>query len=182
MDFEGTVGDLLLSSLGGMVDDLFYKAEVERPLTIQNLREKQVQELSGGELQRVALALALGSKDAEVFLLDEPSAYLDSNQRMEAANAIRRVMEKAGRSAFIVDHDIYFLDLVSDSIMVFDGKPSAEGHGAGPFAMREGMNLFLKMVGITFRRDADTKRPRINKLGSALDKEQKEKGEYYYSE
>jgi len=182
MDFEGTVGDLMLTTLGGMLDDLFFKAEVERPLNIRNLWDKQVQELSGGELQRVALALALGVKDAEVFLLDEPSAYLDSNQRMEAANAIRRVMEKASRSAFIVDHDIYFLDLVSDSIMVFDGKPSVEGHGAGPFAMREGMNRFLKNVGITFRRDADTKRPRINKLNSALDKEQKHSGEYYYSE
>jgi ATP-binding cassette subfamily E protein 1 len=182
MDFTGTVGDLLLSELGGMVDDLFFKAEVERPLNLRNLWEKQVQELSGGELQRVAIALALGRKDADLYLVDEPSAYLDSNQRMEAANAIRRVMEKSGKAAFIVDHDIYFLDLVSDSIMVFEGTPSVEGRGAGPFNMRDGMNRFLKSVGITFRRDADTKRPRINKLDSRLDKEQKVKGEYYYSE
>jgi len=182
MDFEGSVGDLMLSKLGGMVDDLFFKAEVERPLTIRNLWEKQVQELSGGELQRVAIALCLGMKDIDLYLIDEPSAYLDSNQRMEAANAIRRVMEKTGKAAFIVDHDIYFLDLVSDSIMVFEGTPSVEGRGAGPFDMRSGMNRFLKSVGITFRRDADTKRPRINKQDSRLDKEQKEKGEYYYSE
>jgi ATP-binding cassette subfamily E protein 1 len=182
MDFDGSVGDLMLSKLGGMVDDLFFKAEVERPLTIRNLWEKQVQELSGGELQRVAIALALGMKDVDLYLIDEPSAYLDSNQRMEAANAIRRVMEKSGKAAFIVDHDIYFLDLVSDSIMVFDGTPSVMGTGAGPFDMRTGMNRFLKSVGITFRRDADTKRPRINKMGSRLDKEQKERGEYYYSE
>jgi len=182
MDFDGSVGDLMLSTLGGMVDDLFFKAEVERPLTIRNLWEKQVQELSGGELQRVAIALALGMKDVDLYLIDEPSAYLDSNQRMEAANAIRRVMEKSGKAAFIVDHDIYFLDLVSDSIMVFEGTPSVEGRGEGPFDMRTGMNRFLKSVGITFRRDADTKRPRINKLDSRLDKEQKERGEYYYSE
>jgi ATP-binding cassette subfamily E protein 1 len=182
MDFTGTVGELLLSNLGGITEDPFFKAEIEKPLELRNLREKQVQELSGGELQRTAIALALGVKDADLFLLDEPSAYLDSNQRMEAANAIRRVMEKSGKAAFIVDHDIYFLDLVSDSIMVFEGTPSVEGRGAGPFPMREGMNRFLKMVEITFRRDADTKRPRINKLDSRLDKEQKEKGEYYYSE
>jgi len=182
MDFTGTVGELLLSKLGGMMDDLFFKSEVERPLSIRNLWEKQVQELSGGELQRVAIALALGMKDVDLYLIDEPSAYLDSNQRMEAANAIRRVMEKSGKAAFIVDHDIYFLDLVSDSIMVFEGTPSVDGRGAGPFAMREGMNRFLKGVGITFRRDADTKRPRINKLDSRLDKEQKARGEYYYSE
>jgi ATP-binding cassette subfamily E protein 1 len=182
MDFDGTVGDLLISTLGAMTEDLFFKAEVEKPLNLRGIWEKQVQELSGGELQRVAISLALGVKDAGLFLLDEPSAYLDSNQRMEAANAIRRVMEKSGKAAFIVDHDIYFLDLVSDSIMVFEGTPSVEGRGAGPFPMREGMNRFLKMVGITFRRDADTKRPRINKQDSRLDKEQKEKGEYYYSE
>ena len=182
MDFIGTVGDLMLSRLGGTLDDLFFKAEVERPLTIRNLWEKQVQELSGGELQRVAIAIALGMKDVDLYLIDEPSAYLDSNQRMEAANAIRRVMEKSGKAAFIVDHDIYFLDLVSDSIMVFEGTPSVEGRGAGPFDMRTGMNRFLKSVGITFRRDADTKRPRINKLDSRLDKEQKEKGEYYYQD
>jgi ATP-binding cassette subfamily E protein 1 len=182
MDFVGTVGDLMLSNLGGMMDDLFFKAEVERPLNLRNLWEKQVQELSGGELQRVAIALALGMKDVDLYLIDEPSAYLDSNQRMEAAGAIRRVMEKSGKAAFIVDHDIYFLDLVSDSIMVFEGTPSAEGRGAGPFDMRTGMNRFLKGVGITFRRDADTKRPRINKLDSRLDKEQKERGEYYYQD
>ncbi|MGQ9582987.1 MAG: ribosome biogenesis/translation initiation ATPase RLI [Thermoplasmatota archaeon] len=180
LDHEGSVGELMLSSLGGAVEDIFFKAEVERPLAIRGIWEKRVKELSGGELQRVALALCLGARDAELFLIDEPSAYLDSNQRMEAASTIRRVMEKSGRSAFIVDHDIYFLDLVSDSIMVFEGRPGVEGRGAGPFDMRTGMNRFLRGVGITFRRDSETMRPRINKLGSRLDREQKERGDYYY--
>jgi ATP-binding cassette subfamily E protein 1 len=136
--------------------------------------------LSGGELQRVAIALCL-SREADLYLMDEPSAYLDSNQRMEAAKTVRRVMEKRGRSALVVDHDIYFVDMVSDSIMVFSGSPGKEGYGRGPFDMRAGMNLFLKEVNVTFRRDNDTNRPRINKLDSRLDREQKEKGEYYYS-
>ena len=117
-----------------------------------------------------------------MYLLDEPSAYLDSNQRMEAAKTVRRVMEKRGRSALIVDHDIYFLDMVSDSIMVFSGHPGKEGRANGPFDMRAGMNMFLKEVDVTFRRDNDTNRPRINKPGSRLDREQKERGEYYYSQ
>jgi ATP-binding cassette subfamily E protein 1 len=48
--------------------------------------------------------------------------------------------------------------------------------------MRQGMNMFLAMVDVTFRRDNDTNRPRINKPGSRLDREQKSKGEYYYNE
>jgi ATP-binding cassette subfamily E protein 1 len=139
-----------------------------------------VNTLSGGELQRVAIAICL-SRDADMYLLDEPSAYLDSNQRMEAAKTVRRVMEKRGRSALIVDHDIYFLDMVSDSMMVFTGKPGREGQANGPFDMRAGMNMFLEHVDVTFRRDNDTNRPRINKPGSTLDREQQEKGEYYYS-
>ena len=90
-------------------------------------------------------------------------------------------MEKEARTGLIVDHDVYFIDLVSDSIMVFGGEPAVHGHGVGPFPMREGMNRFLKDVHITFRRDADTNRPRINKLDSRLDREQKLTGEYYYA-
>ena len=80
----------------------------------------------------------------------------------------------------VVDHDIYFLDMVSDSMMVFDGVPGQSGHGKGPFDMRGGMNMFLEQVDVTFRRDNDTNRPRINKPGSRLDREQKSAGEYYY--
>ena len=90
-------------------------------------------------------------------------------------------MEKRGRSAMIIDHDIYFLDMVSDTMMVFEGKPGSEGRATGPYDMRDGMNKFLAKVDVTFRRDNDTDRPRINKPGSRLDREQKERGEYYYS-
>ena len=82
----------------------------------------------------------------------------------------------------VVDHDVYFIDLVSDSIMVFRGESSVEGHGSGPFNLREGMNAFLKAADVTFRRDFETKRPRINKRGSRLDREQKSSGEYFYQE
>lgn len=101
---------------------------------------------------------------------------------MEAAKCISGMMEKTGRSALIVDHDIYFIDMVSDSLMVFGGEPGHHGIAEGPYRMREGMNKFLKSVDITFRRDADTHRPRINKEGSNLDRTQKSVGEYYYAE
>jgi ATP-binding cassette subfamily E protein 1 len=180
-DFGGTVEELLLTQRSEMLESGFFQAEIEAPLALKRLYHKPVDALSGGELQRVAIALCLSAK-ADMYLLDEPSAYLDSNQRMEAAKTIRRVMEKTGRSAMVVDHDVYFIDLVSDSIMVFEGESSVRGHGAGPFGLREGMNRFLKAVDVTFRRDFETHRPRINKRSSRLDKDQKASGEYFYQE
>jgi ATP-binding cassette subfamily E protein 1 len=179
-DFDGTVKDLLHSAAFDTVQSGFFQGEVMSPLGIKHLMEKSVKTLSGGELQRVAITLCL-AREADIYLFDEPSAYLDSNQRMNAAKTIRRMMEKSGKSGMIVDHDIYFLDMVSDSMMVFGGNPGHTGIGEGPFAMRDGMNRFLKAVDITFRRDADTHRPRINKPDSRLDREQKSIGEYYYS-
>ncbi len=179
-DFDGTVRDLLFAKAYDTVNTSFFNGEVIEPLGVKYLMDKSVSKLSGGELQRVAITLCLAT-EADIYLFDEPSAYLDSNQRMNAAKTIRRMMEKSGRSAMVVDHDIYFLDMVSDSMMVFGGEPGHHGIGEGPFDMRDGMNKFLSAVDITFRRDADTHRPRINKPESRLDREQKSKGEYYYA-
>ena len=179
-DFDGTVRDLLFAKAYDTVNTSFFNGEVIEPLGIKYLMDKSVSKLSGGELQRVAITLCLAT-EADIYLFDDPSAYLDSNQRMNAAKTIRRMMEKSGRSAMVVDHDIYFLDMVSDSMMVFGGEPGHHGIGEGPFEMRDGMNKFLSAVDITFRRDADTHRPRINKPESRLDREQKSKGEYYYA-
>jgi ATP-binding cassette subfamily E protein 1 len=179
-DFDGTVRDMLYRKDYERVTSSFFEGEVIEPLSVKYLMDKQASNLSGGELQRVAIAMCLLS-DADIYLFDEPSAYLDSNQRMNAAKTIRRMMEKSGRSGMIVDHDIYFLDMVSDSMMVFGGDPGHHGIGEGPYDMREGMNKFLTAVDITFRRDAESHRPRINKPDSRLDREQKSNGEYYYS-
>ncbi len=179
-NYDGTVEELLNFTLKERMLNNFYRAEVLHPLRIKYLYNKEVGNLSGGEMQRLAIALSLGL-DANLYLLDEPSAYLDSNERMVAAKVIRRYMENLGKSAMIVDHDVYFMDIVADSIMVFSGDPGKHGIGRGPYAMREGMNMFLKNVDITFRRDGDTNRPRINKPDSFNDREQKSKGEYYYA-
>jgi len=179
-DFDGSVRDYFIIELKEAFGSGFFKAELEGPLGLKHLYDKEMSRLSGGEQQRVAVAKAL-AREADLYLLDEPSAYLDANQRMEVAKIIRRVIEKRGRSGLIVDHDVYFIDLVSDTMMVFKGEPSVSGTAVGPLELREGMNLFLKDVGITFRRDMETKRPRINKLGSRLDEEQRRKGEYYYA-
>ena len=174
-----TVRELLSSTVGKDLESGFFQAEVFHPLNIKYLMEKGIDTLSGGELQRVAIAECLG-RQADIYLLDEPSAYLDSSQRMTAAKVIRRAIEKMGKTALVVDHDVYMIDLTSDSLMVFSGRPGVRGSCEGPMPMRDGMNRFLKDVDITFRRDPDSGRPRINKKDSRLDREQKTKGEYYY--
>lgn len=179
-DFGGSARELLTTELGDDWESGFFTSEVLDPLDLPSLLDLDVQALSGGQLQRLAVALCLG-READIYLLDEPSAYLDSNQRMEAARTLRRVMENRGTSGMIVDHDVYFIDLVADSIMVFGGEPSVRGQGEGPLPMRDGMNRFLRDADVTFRRDADTNRPRINKPASRLDREQRSAGEYYYA-
>ena len=99
---------------------------------------------------------------------------------MNVARIIRRVIENNKKSAIVVDHDIYLIDLISDALIVFKGEQGVYGNSRGPMEMRDGMNMFLKDLGITFRRDETTRRPRINKLNSALDRQQKASGEYYY--
>jgi ATP-binding cassette, sub-family E, member 1 len=178
-DFEGTVRDLIITQAPHLLNSSFHEAEIVHPLQLRPLLEKDVDQLSGGELQRVAIALAL-AREADLYLLDEPSAYLDSNQRMVAARTIRRVLEKEAKAGFVVDHDVYFIDMVSDSLMVFGGEPGRRGDAVGPLDLRTGMNRFLAGLDVTFRRDPDSHRPRINKPGSGLDREQRSQGEYYY--
>lgn len=178
-DFEGSCEDLLFQTLKEKMSDNFVKNELLGPLEINPIMEESVQSLSGGELQRLSIALTL-AQDVDLYLLDEPSANLDSSKRMEVAKIIRRTMENRRKTALVIDHDIYFIDMISDNLLVFQGTPAREGTTVGPMSMREGMNTFLKSVDITFRRDHKSKRPRINKPGSSMHREQVSSGEYYY--
>ncbi len=156
-----------------------YNIELVRPLNLQPLFMKKISTLSGGELQRVLIAKTL-SEDADLYLLDEPSAYLDADQRVKAAKVMKDFATNNKKALLVVDHDLLFLDLISDSLIVFEGKPAELGKVIGPLPMREGMNRFLRTLGVTLRRDVESKRPRINKENSRKDREQKSKGEYYY--
>lgn len=180
VDYEGTVYELLSKIDPAKLLSNFYKTELLNPLGLPDLYERKVDDLSGGELQRVAIAACL-LRDADLYLLDEPSAYLDVEQRLAVSRAIRHLMEKNEKTALVVEHDVLMIDYISDRIMVFEGEPGEHGKALPPMGMRDGMNRFLSNVGITFRRDPDTGRPRANKEGSVKDREQKEIGEYYYT-
>jgi len=146
-----------------------------KPLGVDKLFDKIVKNLSGGELQRVSIAICLGRK-ADIYLMDEPSAYLDVNQRINLAKILKKKSEE--NTIVVIDHDLLFLNYISDDSMVFTGNQSVEGF-AEIMSLSDGMNKFLKEIGITFRKDPENNRPRANKIGSQKDQEQKYNGIYY---
>jgi ATP-binding cassette subfamily E protein 1 len=152
--------------------------ELVKRLRINKLLERNIADLSGGELQKVAVAVTL-AQEADVYILDEPSAYLDVEERLTVARVIRRIVEERGKTAIVVEHDLLLQTFVSDKIMVFWGEPAVRGMGLQPTEPRLGLNALLKQLDVTVRRDPESGRPRINKPGSVLDREQRQKGIYY---
>ncbi|MDA4126945.1 MAG: ribosome biogenesis/translation initiation ATPase RLI [Thaumarchaeota archaeon] len=177
--FEGTVEEFFNSSLGTKYGDPVLQDTLAVPLRMEKLLARTMGDLSGGELQKVAIVATM-AQDSEVYALDEPSAFLDVEDRFVVARAINRMVKARGKAAVVIDHDLQVVDIVSDRLMVFAGKPGESGEASTPLTKEEGMNEFLKLVGLTYRRDVNTKRPRVNKPGGKLDREQKERGAYYY--
>ena len=177
--FPGTVRELLHKRIRDAYVHPQFVSDVMKPLLIDPLLDQAVTHLSGGELQRVAIALALG-QPADIYLIDEPSAYLDSEQRIIAAKVIKRFIMHAKKTAFVVEHDFIMATYLADRVVVYSGTPSSAATAHAPQALLPGMNQFLKSLDITFRRDPTNYRPRINKLHSTKDQEQKAAGSYYY--
>ncbi|KAL0140577.1 translation initiation factor RLI1 [Mucor lusitanicus] len=179
--FKGTVRMLFLKKIKGAFLNPQFNTDVIKPLNIENIIDQEVMHLSGGELQRVAIVLALG-QPADIYLIDEPSAYLDSEQRIIAAKVIKRFIIHFKRTAFIVEHDFIMATYLADRVVVYDGTPSVHAVANTPQSLLSGMNKFLASLQITFRRDPTNYRPRINKLDSQLDQDQKSSGNYFFLE
>lgn len=177
--FKGSVRALLHDKIRDAYTHPQFVTDVMKPMQIESIIDQDVQNLSGGELQRVALALCLG-KPADVYLIDEPSAYLDSEQRLMAARVIKRFILHAKKTAFVVEHDFIMATYLADRVIVFDGIPSRNTIANAPQNLLAGMNKFLSQLEITFRRDPNNFRPRINKLNSIKDVEQKKSGNYFF--
>ncbi|KAG1335048.1 ABC transporter E family member 2 [Cocos nucifera] len=177
--FQSTVRHLLHQKIRDSYMHPQFTTDVMKPLQIEQLMDQEVVNLSGGELQRVALCLCLG-KPADIYLIDEPSAYLDSEQRIVAAKVIKRFILHAKKTAFVVEHDFIMATYLADKVIVYEGRPSVDCIANAPQSLVSGMNRFLSHLDITFRRDPTNYRPRINKLDSTKDREQKAAGSYYY--
>jgi ATP-binding cassette subfamily E protein 1 len=162
------------------IDKAIFNAEIKNQLELDPIMNQKIKNLSGGELQKVAIAYVL-SKETDIYLLDEPSAFLDIEQRLLVANVIKSIINKKEKSALIVDHDLLFIDYISDRILLFEGIPSKKGVANKIDSIENSFNKFLKEQEITFRQDPQTKRPRANKLGSQKDEEQKKENKYYFT-
>lgn len=177
--FPGTVRQLFFKKIRASFLHPQFQTDVVKPLKIDNIIDQEVQTLSGGELQRVAIVLALGVP-ADIYLIDEPSAYLDSEQRIICSKVIRRFILHSKKTAFIVEHDFIMATYLADRVIVFEGQPSIKSFAKSPESLLTGCNRFLKNLNVTFRRDPNSYRPRINKLDSQMDKEQKSNGNYFF--
>lgn len=179
--FTGTVRQLFFKRIKTAFLSPQFQTDVYKPLKMDDFIDQEVQNLSGGELQRVAIVLALGMP-ADIYLIDEPSAYLDSEQRIVAARVIKRFIMHTKKTAFIVEHDFIMATYLADRVIVFDGQPSVDARAQAPESLVGGCNRFLKSLDVTFRRDPNSYRPRINKYNSQMDQEQKLAGNFYFLE
>jgi ATP-binding cassette, sub-family E, member 1 len=178
-EYDGDVRSLMYMAYLNPIEGSAIEQQIIVPMGVKKLYEKNVKNLSGGELQKVAVAASL-LRQADIYALDEPSAFLDAEERIAVAKFLQRFIRAQGKSAIIIDHDVHLIDLVSDNLVIFEGQPGLQGSATEPIKKEEGMNRFLKELSITYRRDETTGRPRVNKEGGRLDREQKESGNYYY--
>ncbi|MCE9617426.1 MAG: ribosome biogenesis/translation initiation ATPase RLI [Nitrosarchaeum sp.] len=178
-DIDAEVIALLDKANGGAIEGSQEEEQILEPLKIKKLYNKSVKNLSGGELQKVSVAACLLQK-VDLYALDEPSAFLDVEDRITIAKFLQKFVRSFGKTAIVIDHDIQLMDLISDSMIIFEGVSGISGHATSPMPKADAMNRFLKSLDMSFRRDERSLRPRVNKLESRLDKEQKSSGNFYY--
>jgi ATP-binding cassette subfamily E protein 1 len=178
-EYNGSVKSILSIAYENDIEGSFIEEQILAPIGLKKLYEKSVKNLSGGELQKVAVAACL-IRNADIYALDEPSAFLDAEDRIALAKFIQRYVRANEKTAIIIDHDVQLIDLMADSLIIFEGVPGRSGEASQPLSKEAGMNRFLEALSITYRRDESTGRPRVNKDDSRLDRSQKESGNYYY--
>ena len=88
-----------------------------------------------------------------MYALDEPSAFLDVEDRIAVAKFLQKFVRSYGLSAIVIDHDIQMMDLISDTMVLFEGVSGTKGKASAPLAKADAMNRFLRSLGISFRRD-----------------------------
>jgi len=178
-DIDAEVIALLDKANGGSIEGSQEEEQILEPLKIKKLYNKSIKNLSGGELQKISVASCLLQK-VDLYALDEPSAFLDVEDRITIAKFLQKFVRSFGKTAIVIDHDIQLMDLISDSMIIFEGMSGLSGHATSPMPKADAMNRFLKSLDMSFRRDEKSMRPRVNKLESRLDKEQKNSGNFYY--
>jgi ATP-binding cassette subfamily E protein 1 len=148
---SGKVGDLL-----EQVDERGVLDQVAEQLELKQVWDRSLEVLSGGELQRLAVAASM-CREADVYLFDEPSSYLDVKQRLVVAKAIRSLKSEQ-KITIIAEHDLAIIDYLSDQICVFYGEPGVYGVISNVHGVRTGINIYLEGYipdeNVRFRKEA----------------------------
>lgn len=177
-----TVRTLLATYATKAIIDPMFRSDVVKTLDVDNLMDKQLRTLSGGEQQRIAVVCCL-AQEKDLYILDEPSAMLDIEQRVNLTKVVKRFIYHNRKAAFIVEHDISVALAIgkelNSHVIVFNKESDGVSVASLPMNMQQGMNEFLKILGVTFRRNEKYKRHRINKLDSAKDIQQRKTGQYF---
>ena len=181
-----TVQDLLYDKIKDAMLNEMFLSDVIKLMDINKIYNKKVKKLSGGELQRLSLALCLG-QPADVYLIDEPSASLDVEQRFNATKVIKRFLLHNRKIGFVVEHDILMAISIAkeqnSKIIVFEEVSDTNNirycQTSPLYDFNTGINYFLKSINTTFRSDIINNRPKINKYDSVKDAEQKKINKYY---
>ena len=159
--FKGKVGEIITKN-----DHMGVRQQFLKRLELEHLLERDIQELSGGELQRLSILL-IAMMNKTIYMFDEPTSYLDIKQRLRAAETIRSLL-KPDNYVVAVEHDLSILDYLSDFVCSLYGEPGAYGVVTMPSGVREGINIFLEgyiqTENVRFRDEELTFRVSINKM------------------
>ncbi|RLF41589.1 MAG: ribosome biogenesis/translation initiation ATPase RLI, partial [Thermoplasmata archaeon] len=109
-------------------------------LDMKNMLNKDVKNLSGGELQILAISAAM-IKDADIYFFDEPSSYLDIHQRLKVARVIMDLSKE--KKVIVVEHDLAILDFMCDSVHILYGEEGAYGIVTHAKPVRYAINSYI---------------------------------------
>ncbi|KGX86186.1 iron ABC transporter ATP-binding protein [Pontibacillus litoralis] len=108
-------------------EDWEFVDEAIHYMELEDLQDKFIDELSGGQLQRAYIAMVI-AQNTEYILLDEPLNNLDMKHSVQIMKSLRRMVDELGKTIVIVIHDINFASCYSDYIVALkDGKVLKEG-------------------------------------------------------
>jgi ATP-binding cassette subfamily E protein 1 len=178
INYDGTVLSYLESKINNSLSDPLFIMNVVKGLGIDNLYENNVNTLSGGQMQKLSICVCLGI-NATIYLLDEPSAFIDVEDRCKLSKILKQFVYNYKKNIFIVEHDFTLGVNIADKAIVFSGKPGIECFASKPMKLAIGINMFLKNMNVTMRKDIINGKHSINKLNSQKDMEQKNANMYF---
>ncbi len=183
-----TVNNFLLNSIRDSYVNPLFISDVVKPLEIDLIKDIPLNDLSGGNLQKVLITYCLGIP-AQIYLVDEGSANLDIQNRVTLAKVLKKFTVHNKKVMFVVEHDMMInialgTEINTQTIIVDKIHTDSNIKQCmvyTPSKFNDGVNKFLQILGVTFHTKTRSKceRPRINKLGSVKDREQKAAGKYY---